>query len=86
MLAAEVVSPDSELRDRERKPVLYAQAGIPHYWRIEEIHGKPAVFVHELDLGTMTYALAGVHHDRLKVSVPFDIDIDLTTLYTSRTR
>ncbi|MEO3888821.1 Uma2 family endonuclease [Nonomuraea sp. B5E05] len=86
VLAAEVVSPDSELRDRERKPVLYAQAGIPHYWRIEEIHGKPAVFVHELDLGTMTYALAGVHHDRLKVSVPFDIDIDLTTLYTSRTR
>lgn len=30
-LAVEVVSPDSEKRDRERKPQLYAQAGIPHF-------------------------------------------------------
>ena len=28
-LAVEVVSPDSEERDRKRKPQLYAKAGIP---------------------------------------------------------
>ncbi|MEO3870236.1 Uma2 family endonuclease [Nonomuraea sp. B12E4] len=86
VLAVEVVSPDSAVRDRERKPVLYAKAGIPHYWRIEEIDGKPAVFVYEIDPATMSYVLNGVHHDRLKLVVPFDIDIDLTTLYRSRTR
>ncbi|SDL69304.1 Uma2 family endonuclease [Nonomuraea jiangxiensis] len=86
VLAVEVVSPDSEVRDRERKPVLYAKAGIPHYWRIEEIGGKPAVFVYELDPATMTYASNGIYHDRLKLSVPFDIDIELTTLYQARTR
>jgi Uma2 family endonuclease len=29
-LVVEVVSPESELRDRFRKPQLYAEAGIPH--------------------------------------------------------
>ncbi|SDJ91218.1 Endonuclease, Uma2 family (restriction endonuclease fold) [Nonomuraea maritima] len=86
VLAVEVVSPDSAVRDRERKPVLYAQAGIPHYWRIEEIHGKPAVFVYEIDPATNSYVAAGVHHDRLKLSVPFDVDIDLDTLYVLRSR
>ncbi|MFC7584053.1 Uma2 family endonuclease [Nonomuraea antimicrobica] len=86
VLAVEVVSPESAVRDRERKPVLYAEAGIPHYWRIEEIHGQPAVFVFERDPGTKAYASAGVHHDRLKLTVPFDIDIDLTTLYRPRAR
>ncbi|MEV6037658.1 Uma2 family endonuclease [Nonomuraea sp. NPDC052116] len=86
ILAVEVVSPDSEARDRERKPLLYAKAGIPHFWRIEKVDGKPVVFVFELIPGTETYAPGGVHHDRLKVTVPFDIDIDLTNLYKARSR
>ncbi|WP_342743422.1 Uma2 family endonuclease [Nonomuraea wenchangensis] len=86
VLVVEVVSPDSEIRDRVRKPVLYAEAGIPHFWLIEEVHGRPAVFVYELDPVTKSYVISGAHHDRLKVSVPFDIDIDLTMLYKSRTR
>ncbi|MEV4170395.1 Uma2 family endonuclease [Nonomuraea sp. NPDC049709] len=86
VLAVEVVSPDSIVRDRERKPVLYAEAGIPHFWRIEEVNAQPAVFVYELDRATKSYGRTGIHHDRLKLTVPFDIDIDLTTLYKSRTR
>jgi Uma2 family endonuclease len=42
LLAIEVVSPDSEVRDRERKPQLYAAAGIPHFWRVEDTGGKSA--------------------------------------------
>jgi hypothetical protein len=38
------------------------------------------VQVHERGHVTGTYALTGIHHDRLKVSVPFDIDIDLTAI------
>jgi Uma2 family endonuclease len=35
VLAVEVVSPGSESTDRILKPVEYARAGIPHFWRIE---------------------------------------------------
>ncbi len=36
VLAVEVVSPESELRDRERKPQIYAEAGIPHFRLIQQ--------------------------------------------------
>lgn len=35
-LAVEVVSRSSRRHDRTIKPGLYADAGIPHYWRIED--------------------------------------------------
>jgi Uma2 family endonuclease len=75
VLVVEVVSPDSQERDRERKPDLYAKAGIQHFWRVEDINGLPVVYVYELDRAA--YVLSGIYHDRLKLSVPFDIDIDL---------
>ena len=80
VLAVEVVSADSEVRDRERKPQLYAQAGIPHFWRVEQVSGRPTVYVYELDPATKAYALSGIHHDRLKITVPVNIDIDLTEI------
>jgi Uma2 family endonuclease len=79
-LAVEVVSADSEVRDRERKPQLYAKAGIPHFWRVENDSGRPIVYVYELDPATKVYVPTGIHHDRLKTTVPFDIDIDLTEI------
>ena len=81
VLAVEVVSPESEGRDRERKPQLYAEAGIPHFWLVEKGTGRrPVVHVYELDKVTDSYVPTGIHHDRLKLTVPFDIDIDLTEI------
>ncbi|WP_131740443.1 Uma2 family endonuclease [Actinomadura roseirufa] len=80
LLVVEVVSAESELRDRDRKPELYAQAGIPHFWRIENSGGQPMVIVFELDTAKDVYVSTGVHHYRLKLGVPFDIDIDLTEI------
>lgn len=80
VLAVEVVSPESVTRDRERKPQLYAQAGIPHFWRVEEDSGKPIVYVYELDPALRSYARMGVHRDRLKVTAPFDLDADLAAI------
>ncbi|MFC7567096.1 Uma2 family endonuclease [Actinomadura namibiensis] len=77
VLAVEVVSPESEERDRMRKPQLYAKAGIPHFWRVEEQNGYPVVYVYELDPSTGQYVATGVHRDSLRVSVPFDIELDL---------
>ncbi|MEY9212148.1 Uma2 family endonuclease [Thermobifida halotolerans] len=79
-LAVEVVSPESQVRDRERKPQLYAAAGIPHFWRVENVSGGPTVYVYQLDPATAAYALTGIFHDRLDVTVPFDITIDLTEI------
>lgn len=82
VLAVEVVSPDSRERDREVKPRKYAAAGVPHFWRVEKDDrtGLPVVYVYELDPATRSYGLTGIFHDRLKITVPFDIDIDLTSV------
>lgn len=81
LLVAEVVSPESELRDRRRKPQLYAEAGIPHFWRLERGKGRrPVVYVYELDPVTRSYVPTGIHHDRLALTVPFPLDIDLTAV------
>lgn len=81
-LAVEVVSPDSEERDRDTKPHKYARAGIPHFWRVEMTGDgeRPVVYVYELDPTTRVYAVTGIHYDQLKVSVPFQVDIDLTEI------
>jgi Uma2 family endonuclease len=79
-LVVEVVSPESEERDRNYKPPRYAGAGIAHFWRVEEKDGRPVVYVYELDPATKAYALTGIHHGKLSVPVPFEIGIDLDAL------
>lgn len=80
LLAVEVVSPDSEARDRDTKPHKYAGAGIPNFWLVETAPATeaPVVRTYELDPVTKVYAHTGTHRDLLKVTVPFDIDIDIT--------
>ncbi len=82
MLAVEVVSPESEARDRDTKPHKYAGAGIPHFWRVEMsgIDDRPTVHVFELNKEDRTYHPVAVHHERLKLTTPFDIDIDLAEI------
>lgn len=82
LLAVEVVSPDSESRDRTTKPQKYATAGIPNFWRVEEngTTGRPIIHVYELDPLTAAYVHMGMHRDRISVEKPYDIDIDLTAI------
>ncbi|MEU9112588.1 Uma2 family endonuclease [Streptomyces sp. NPDC048483] len=82
VLAVEVVSPESESRDRKRKPHLYAEAGIPHFWRVEMAghNERPVIYVYELDPEKKVYKANGMYHDRLKLPAPYDIDIDLTAI------
>ncbi|PWK70332.1 putative restriction endonuclease [Streptomyces sp. CG 926] len=77
VLVIEVVSEESADRDRSIKPFKYAQAEIPHFWRVEDEEGEPVVHVYELDTVTRTYVPTGIHRERLKVAVPFPADIDL---------
>ncbi|WGD42459.1 Uma2 family endonuclease [Streptomyces cathayae] len=84
LLAVEVVSPDSESRDRTTKPHKYATAGIPNYWRVEQdgTTGRPLIHVYELDAMTRSYVHMGMQRDRIKVDKPSAIAIDLGTVET----
>lgn len=77
-LVVEVVSPDSEERDRTTKPVKYVQAGIRYLWRIERDGRVPVAYTYELDPSLRAYVPTGVHRDRLRTDVGFAVDIDMT--------
>jgi Uma2 family endonuclease len=76
VLVAEVISPESEERDREDKPTLYAAMGIPTFWLVER--GKDhAPLVHEHHLYGCSYRLMRTHADRLVTDRPFPLDVPL---------
>jgi Uma2 family endonuclease len=72
-LVVEIVSPGTRKRDRFDKPVDYAEAGIPHYWRIEQnpIH----IFAYDLIDGH--YQLAADSDELLILQSPFNIELHL---------
>ncbi|MFJ2718672.1 Uma2 family endonuclease [Streptomyces sp. NPDC087437] len=82
VLVVEVVGPDSVSRDRETKPLKYARAKIPHYWRVENEDGRAAVHVFELEPTTGSYTSVGIFRERMKVDAPFSVDLDLTGIRT----
>ncbi|ACU77266.1 protein of unknown function DUF820 [Catenulispora acidiphila DSM 44928] len=79
-LAIEIVSPESVERDHEVKSPKYARAGIKNLWLVERDGEGMIAYVYVLDPLTGDYSLVGTFGERLKVSVPFDIDIDFTRL------
>lgn len=80
LLAVEVVSPESVERDHEVKPRKYAAAGIRHYWLVEQEGDSVVVYLYAMDPVAGEYTMFDIQRDRLKVSIPFDIDIDFTTM------
>lgn len=83
LLAVEVVSKGSRREDRGAKPLAYAEAGIPHFWRLESMaSGAMTLAVHTftLDKPTGVYVETGVHNTKLVASLPEPIAIDLTAL------
>ncbi|MEW2528983.1 Uma2 family endonuclease [Streptomyces sp. NPDC047071] len=83
-LVVEVVSPESAHRDRTVKLRKYAEAGIPHYWCVEDEDGAPVVHVYELDEPTRAYAPAGIFRGALHLQLPFKISLDLDKLTPPR--
>ena len=75
LLAIEIESPGSHVEDRATKPALYAQHGIPHYWRFELTPSK--VSVYGLDGDRYRIDSEG---ERLTVTEPFEADIAVRDL------
>ncbi|MFF3488223.1 Uma2 family endonuclease [Streptomyces sp. NPDC002701] len=74
-LVVELVSPGNKTMDRKFKPLLYAEAAIPHFWRLE-FDPAPRLIVSELRAGRYvetTTALAGT---TTRINTPFAVDID----------
>ncbi|HEU5471126.1 MAG TPA: Uma2 family endonuclease [Actinophytocola sp.] len=81
LLVVEVVSKGSRVQDRATKPFAYAEAGIPHYWRVETRQsGALATTVHTYRLGAEGYERTGEHTGRLVTDSPFAVDIALDRL------
>jgi len=51
LLAVEVISPTSRLRDASLKKAVYARLGTPSYWLVDPNPGKPTLTVFELANG-----------------------------------
>ena len=80
LLVVEVFSPESAHRDRTVKLRKYAEAGIQHYWRVEEGASGSEAHVYELDGPTPSYVPTGIHRNTLKLTAPFAIALDLDNL------
>jgi len=79
LLAVEVVSPSSVTLDRITKPAVYAEQGIPFYWRIE---AEPKLFCHRLDPATSTYALDRelAPGEKADLTEPWSLTVDMGEL------
>ncbi|MFI2030242.1 Uma2 family endonuclease [Streptomyces buecherae] len=84
-LVVEVVSQGSRREDRFRKPAMYAEAGVPYFWRVERGEDDaPVVHEFHLDARTGVYAPAPagpVHTDVLRTDVPYPVEFDLRRVF-----
>ncbi|MFI7612912.1 Uma2 family endonuclease [Nonomuraea terrae] len=76
-LVVEVVSEESQGRDRTTKPIKYSNAGIKHFWRIEQGDNMPVAYTFELEPSVRAYVPTGIHRKRLRTNIGLDIDIDV---------
>lgn len=84
LIAVEIVSPSSTSVDRLLKPAFYAEAGVPIFWRVEEVEGgDPQVITHRLQDGVYAEQATTVA-GWLRVEEPFPMAIETATLLSPR--
>jgi len=75
LLAAEVLSPDSVLRDLNLKKAAYEQFGIPSYWVVDPDLDRPSLRAFELDGGSYVEVAHVSGSDAFRARKPFDVEI-----------
>jgi Uma2 family endonuclease len=76
VLAVEIVSDSTKAMDRITKPGLYAQAGIPFYWRIETSGGL-VVHTHKIDPVDEVYTETGRWTKFVDTGEPWPINVSI---------
>ncbi|WP_229889025.1 hypothetical protein [Streptomyces mirabilis] len=61
--------------DRKFKPLLYAEAAIPHFWRLE-FDPAPRLIVSELHAGRYVETTTAFAGATTRINAPFAVDID----------
>ncbi len=78
VLAIEVVSPGSRSDDRFGRPGMYAEAGIPYFWRVERGEDSlPVVHEFHRDGEKGVYLPVAEHTGLLRTALPYPVEIDL---------
>jgi hypothetical protein len=57
-----------------------ADAGIRHYWRIEDANERPVIHTYELDDTTREYVATGIHREQMNTTIPVPLNIRLSDL------
>ncbi|MBB5786649.1 Uma2 family endonuclease [Jiangella mangrovi] len=85
LLVIEIVSPGSVSIDRILKPAKYAEAGIPHFWRVE-FQPELSLTAYALPEGTSAYTEVGTWTagQTAPIRAPFEVDIEIAELAPDR--
>jgi Uma2 family endonuclease len=84
LLVVEAVSPSSVTLDRVTKPAIYAEQGIPYFWRIDALdQGVARLEAYALDPATTTYVKEVELGPRESGSLahPWPVTIDMTEFF-----
>lgn len=79
-MVVEITSPGNAYIDRGMKPQLYAQAGIPHYLRVELTDGLPTVLVFGLHGDRYVETARFAPGEITMLTEPFPVAFDLAAL------
>ncbi|MBY8873969.1 Uma2 family endonuclease [Micromonospora sp. PLK6-60] len=79
-LAVEIVSPSTRSIDRVLKPALYAQAGIPFYWRIEIEDEGIVVYTYKIDPVHEVYTETGRWTKFVDTGEPFPVNLPISRI------
>lgn len=75
LLVAEVLSPDSVLRDLNLKKAAYERFGIPSYWVVDPDLDRPSVRAYDLDGGSYAEVAHVTGADAFRARKPFDVEV-----------
>jgi Uma2 family endonuclease len=75
LAVVEVVSPSTVSMDRAIKPVMYAEALIPVYWRVE-LQDTPKIFVCSLSRGRYVTRNTLTAGTKGRITRPFAVELD----------
>jgi len=75
LLVAEVLSPDSVLRDLNLKKAVYERFGIPSYWVVDPNLDRPSLQAFELDDGSYTEVADVTGGDGFSARQQFRVEI-----------
>lgn len=79
-LVVEITSPGNAAVDRAIKPQLYAQAGVPHYLRIELAEAGPQALVYRLERNHYAEVAKAGPGQPLVLIEPVTVTLDLAAL------